>query len=441
MQRLQRICDLYADRRTIQYTKPIVDISFLYCARCTCPVNVFSDSQQMACMTCFAFLCPLCPDCKCGAAGSLVSDPDTRYGRLTELYALPFVFRCTVCPFFCFSGAEHSTHLTQHEMDMAPLSIHVAKSKTVTLVGIGSVRLVGSVLTCKFTDLPYSVTTCGRTASGHHVSMDMPSAEHPVIISSAFCETNADICTVARNNEQFLTISRFPYEQINLTKPSRPICYTGINRITVSELSRLKRALLQTYLLFFVPPTAKHDSFSVAIYDKPWHRTAVVVCTGCLAEFASLDQLAAHLKVEPDWSSARRIDDTNGDFFSVDSACTAYTHATDIKFESLPRIQRDVYCNMPGKLSGFISSPVFGLMMLPTPIGRFIGVVVVSDIVYCALCNTALLCLNGMTATAVLHPIASHFALPPDIVTEFRQITLYNGHYEIDGTSITELKH
>ena len=430
MQRLQRICDLYADRRTIQYTKPDADISFLYCSACTCPVNVYSspDIQQMACMTCIAFLCPSCTVCKCGAVGSLVSDPDIRYGRLTELYASPFVFRCTVCPFFSFSGNEHSTHTMQHEMDMAPLSITVG-SKTVTLMGIGTLRLANSRLMCTFTDLPYTITADGKTASGHNVQFALECTKTTVLISSAFAgEMNADVCTVAHNQELFGQ------------RPPRPLCYTGSVRITLSELSRLKRALQQSYLLFFIPAADNHDSFSVAIYDMPWRRTAVVVCTGCLAEFASLDQLALHLNATPNWDTARRIDTVTGDFFSVNSACTAYVHATDIKFESLCRIQRDTYCNMPGKLHSFINAgSIYGLLMLPTLINRFIGIVAISNILHCALCGCPLLNMTGMSPTAILHPIAKHFTLPPTIISEFRRITLYNGHYEIDGASIIDI--
>lgn len=173
----------------------------------------------------------------------------------------------------------------------------------------------------------------------------------------------------------------------------------------------------------------------------PWRRTAVVVCTGCLAEFASLDQLALHLNAAPNWASARRIDAVTGDFFSVNSACTAYVHATDIKFESLCRIQRDTYCNMPGKLQSFIGAgyPVYGLLMLPTLINRFVGIVAISNILHCALCGSPLLNITGMPSTAVLHLIAKHFTLPPNIISEFRQITLYNDHYEIDGASITDI--
>ena len=66
---------------------------------------------------------------------------------------------------------------------------------------------------------------------------------------------------------------------------------------------------------------------------------------------------------------------------------------------------------------------VYGTMLFTTPSRpRFIGVIVTPTHIECAVCAAVLAARASHTATSILHPIAVHWMVSPDVVAVFSRI-------------------
>lgn len=452
---LQTVCDRYAEAKyaTLRDDK---DVSFLYCGSCDAAVNAFAEDTQFACMVCARFLCTACKRCRCAGEPVLVSDGDNRVGRLTEYCARARIHRCAECSAFFFTRVEYLSHRAMHHL-ADPVAAHLTfvllRNHTTVVAGVGRMRYDGRCIRAVFAPYPRRLSVGNTCIKGFETIVKTPQHSDTVtvtvdtvFVTPVLCNPVGRCCHMAVAH----------YTKTDTLVP-RPVCFTGSRGVAVIELVRWLQVVaerydgLMNYLVYYVPGNKQPqtDGFCIMLVDTPWTDVPAVVCPGCCDWFpwrATENAFSAHIHIDVNYikAVAVRVHSNTGQYFQPTSRCAAYAHACDLNLETKAAAVRAQHSVFPGRMrvhaQGCASTCVYGCMLQPTVSrSRFIGVVITTAAVECAVCGDTLTMRRGHTSTSMLHFIATHFMIGPEVVTTMRELQWIDSCYEICGNSITEI--